>query len=332
MIWHTLIRMSDVIDWCTLAEAPLGGTLEDLEASLRKDSQNLRARVQLIRHYLNNLFSPEAQARRHEHIYWLVSNHPEIRLGGWATINRDGWPEAYDEGKRLWISVISARADDPAILRNATEFLFVYDRALAEGLIRRGVALDPSDSYWHESLGFLRHSDWYDASCEDRRRAAAHAAMGHYAEAIALESSPRKRHGLVSELARVASKAGDHDRAAEAATVVLSEATVLGDSSSAHDAHMVLGNCALARGDLVRAREHLAAATSMNVEFAAGEILGPDFTLATALLAHGEGAAVIDYLDACKRWWPYRNHLENWRRQIERGETPAFRLVKGQAP
>ncbi|MDQ3368400.1 MAG: hypothetical protein M3680_23490 [Myxococcota bacterium] len=331
--------MADVVDWEQVAKEPSDLSDEELEAALAEDPEDLRSRVQLARRYLFQILDAEAQKRRHAHLLWLIEHHPEVDCG-YMGISAALWPEAYAAGKRAWLSVSGARPNDPIVINHASRFFSVDDRSIAKDLMARGAALEPTVAHWHLCLGFQRIVDWFDAHDSDantRQRLAADA-VAEYEQAVALETDPHAHFAILTDLVRAASMAAQYDRAAQVATRIL--AIAARDSPDLHPrreyaihyARAALGNAALANNDIASACQYLDAAKSVDGNFPMTHLLGPDFTLATALLAHGERDAVIEYLDGIEKPWPCHNHFKQWRQMIREGQTPSFRLTAGVSP
>ena len=322
--------MSGTASWDRVCHAAVSMSADDAsraEALLETSPDDLEARVQLIGYFFLNT-DPAAQARRNVHIHWLISHHPEVDLSGYGRIIEDMWPEAYDEAKRRWQAAVADHPDDTAILKNASAFLFVFDPALAEEMLRRGSVLEPESANWHDSLARLRIIAARHAESDEDRRVLGRDARAEYDRALGLEKQPLSRYGLRIHLAEAAYEAGEYTRAAEEAARVLAEApdfeTTFIFGNGIHRGHIVLGRVALATGDLASAREHLIAAGATRGSPQLNSF-GPDFVLAAALLAAGERDAVVAYLEVCKRFWKdEQTALERWQNRIERGETPSF--------
>ncbi|MDQ3297432.1 MAG: hypothetical protein M3619_12660 [Myxococcota bacterium] len=327
--------MADPIDWFSVAQEPSERSDDDLEAVLLADPEDLRARVQLLSRYQLKIFDAQAQARFHAHIYWMIEHHPEVRCA--YMIFADFWPDAYREAKRLWMAVLAARPDDPVILNNASGFL-LHDRDLARDLMLRGAALEPTVAHWHHSLGFLYMLDAFEAQADEDRLRAAREALAEAERALELTPDPAEQLDRLVDLIKAASMAGELERSSELAGRILAIAAVSADppprrlADGIHHAHAALGNAALANGDLATALAELRAAGIGADVVAAPGVLGPDLTLATALLQQGEQHAVLEYLDAVGKGWQCPRHLNRWKAMIRTGETPSFRLTRGAMP
>ena len=95
------------------------------------------------------------------------------------------------------------------------------------------------------------------------------------------------------------------------------------DANDVHHAHNFLGRVALRRGDKAAAVDHL---------YKAGDVsgspqlnsFGPNMALAKELLEAGVRDAVLEYFNQVQRFWKDAQ-LEEWRKNVKRGETPDFR-------
>ncbi len=87
-----------------------------------------------------------------------------------------------------------------------------------------------------------------------------------------------------------------------------------------HQAHIVRGRVALAKGDVIEACAELAAAGAQgSSEAPMLRSHGPDFRLARLLFERDEVGAVLAYLDRCATFWK-PTLVASWRDAIARGE------------
>jgi hypothetical protein len=96
-----------------------------------------------------------------------------------------------------------------------------------------------------------------------------------------------------------------------------------------HDLHTVAGTISLRVGDLAKAREHLAESIRVCREDGWARLTcmvrAPRLMLAEKLLEHGEGAAVVSYLEKCLDVWDYSwSPIPAWIAAIKRGQNPDF--------
>ncbi|HEY4055940.1 MAG TPA: hypothetical protein VGM39_05000 [Kofleriaceae bacterium] len=157
-------------------------------------------------------------------------------------------------------------------------------------------------------------------------RELAQRAIVHFERALRLPNNNSHRLGLFPRIADAALEAGAPLRAA----VYADSAVALAKACPAerhvpdylHEAHIVKGHVALAANNIAEATRLLAlAATFGGPQAPVLRSFGPDFTLANALLARGELAAVRAYLGACATFWePER--IARWQARLDRGEHP----------
>ncbi len=88
--------------------------------------------------------------------------------------------------------------------------------------------------------------------------------------------------------------------------------------------HTVLGRLALDEKKIDEAKKHLLAAGTSNGSPSL-DTFGPGMALAQGLLKNGEQAAVLEYLELCRRFWKMdRGLLDEWKKDIEAGRIPEF--------
>lgn len=91
-----------------------------------------------------------------------------------------------------------------------------------------------------------------------------------------------------------------------------------------HKGHILLGHIALDKGDVTGAADHLMSAADIHGGITI-EDYGPDTSLAKALLVKGSKTVVINYLEACRTFWPGgKDKLAMWIKVIRNGGTPEF--------
>ncbi|WP_437535818.1 hypothetical protein WME79_15215 [Sorangium sp. So ce726] len=323
----TMERSPDWLSICTDAIDLAAQDAAALETHLLKSPNDVEARVKLLGFYFTNQ-DGDAQRRREEHVHWLISHRPEIYLMGFARIDSQEYPDAYNEGKRLWLSAVSSRPNDVAIFRNAGEFLSAGDPNLAEELYKRGATIEPDTSDWRQLLGRLRLRSSIGSTSSEERTRLAREALAEYEAALTLERSTLGALGILMDIARSAVMSENYERAIEAAERLLADATDHVDTfqygNAVHCAHIALGKVAMARNDSASAAEHLRAAGEVRGSPQLNSF-GPDFELASQLFAIGQRDAVVCYIDSCKKFWESgASLLEKWALVIERGEAPDF--------
>ncbi|WP_437767245.1 hypothetical protein WMF27_20215 [Sorangium sp. So ce281] len=317
-------------DWLSLCTDGIDLAAQDaaaLESHLLKSSNDIEARTKLLGFYFTSP-NDDAQQRRADHIHWLIAHRPEIHLAAFARIHPEHYPDAYNEGKRLWLSTVSNSPNDLAVLRNAGSFLESGDPYIAEDLYKRGATIEPDESAWRQRLGGLHFRSSIGSTSSEERTRLAQGALAEYEAARTIERSTLETLGILMDIAAAAVMCENYERATEAAERLLAEAADLADSSqygnAVHYAHIALGKVAMARNDSAGAAEHLRAASEVRGSPQLNSF-GPDFELASQLLAVGQRDAVIDYIDGCKSFWDrHASLLNTWALAIESGEYRTF--------
>ncbi|WP_441287142.1 tetratricopeptide repeat protein [Sorangium sp. KYC3313] len=317
-------------DWLSLCTDGIDLAAQDaaaLETHLLKSSNDIEARAKLLGFYFTDP-NDDAQQRRADHIHWLIAHRPEIHLMAFARIHPEYYPDAYSEGKRLWLSTVSNSPNDLAVLRNAGSFLASGDPDIAEELYKRGAAIDPGTSDWRQLLGALHFTSSRQSTSSEERTRLAREALAEYEAALTLERCTLESLGILMNIADAAVMSENYERATEAAERLLADATDHADTfqygNAVHYAHITLGKVALARNDPTNAAEHLRAAGEVRGSPQLNTF-GPDFELASRLLSVGQRDAVVDYIEGCKKFWESgASRLDKWTLAIERGETPDF--------
>ncbi|WP_437801734.1 tetratricopeptide repeat protein [Sorangium sp. So ce693] len=317
-------------DWLSLCTDGIDLAAQDaaaLETHLLKSSNDIEARAKLLGFYFTNQ-DDDAQRRRADHVHWLIAHRPEIHLAAFARIHPELYPDAYNEGKRLWLSTVSNSANDLAVLRNAASFLESGDPDIAEDLYKRGATIEPDESVWRQRLGGLHFRSCIGSTSSEERKRIAREALAEYEVALTLERCSLEALGILMDIAEAAVVCENYERATEAAERLLADAeghvNTFQYGNAVHLAHIVLGKIALACGEPARAAAHLRAASEVRGSPQL-KTFGPDLELASRLLAIGRRDAVTFYIDGCKKFWESgASLLEKWTLAIGRGETPDF--------
>lgn len=315
-------------DWLSLCTDGIDLAPQDaaaLETHLLKSSNDIEARAKLLGFYFTNP-NDDAQQQRADHIHWLIAHRPEIDLAAFARIHPEFYPDAYNEGKRLWLSAVSNNPNVLAILRNAGSFLESGDPDIAEELYKRGAAIEPDTSDWRQLVGGLHLRSSIRSTSSEERTRLAREALAEYEAALTLERCSLEALGILIDIAKSAIMSENYPRATEAAERLLADAEGHADTfqhgNAVHLAHITLGKVALARGESASAAAHLRAASEVRGSPQLNTF-GPDLELASQLLAIGQRDAVTHYIDGCKRFWESgASSLEKWTLAIDRGETP----------
>jgi len=96
------------------------------------------------------------------------------------------------------------------------------------------------------------------------------------------------------------------------------------DGNQIHDGHEVLGLVALRQGRVEDAKKELllAGGTPGSPHL---DSFGPNMLLAKELLERGEASTVMQYFEACRRFWKLeRGRLDRWTKDAQEGRAPDF--------
>lgn len=297
--------------------------IEALEARLQKKPKDWRARFQLLGYYSQKQHVDKAAAKKLVAIgLWLIDNMPDcgvIEL--WVVIDEKIHPALYAELKQHWLAQLDVSKDNLRVLGSAASFFGLQDKELAEELYNRAIILEPSASEWSQELAWLLGRQGPERALD---------ALNAIRDAIGKESDLRRNCYMLDDLAELAFNAGFLDEASEAALKCLSLAFTFGDDwndgNAVHNSNVILGRIALKKGDIEAAKKHLSLAgdTPGSPQL---NSFGPNFSLAEELFAVGAVENVVDFLEACKKFWSADcecGALERGIGQIRSGEIPNF--------
>jgi len=122
--------------------------------------------------------------------------------------------------------------------------------------------------------------------------------------------------------------AGDLDKAKSFAYEALTIAEKYkGDwnyGNAVHKGHLTLGRIALRENNILAANKQLAPAGNTPGPPQLNSF-GPNMVLAKELLEKGEREAVLEYFDACEKFWNSEfSELDEWKEQVQSGDMPRF--------
>lgn len=318
-----------------LGEEITAEDVKSLEESLLSNPDSLFVRSKLIHYYFEaglSSESPELEAKREQHILWLIEHHPESALAGSGDAQIDifaprGSKEAFQRAKASWMQQIERHPDDLQVLHNAAQFFCFSDSKAAMEVLQRAVDLDPNDAETLDLMARVYEGERIQAKSPEDDTALSAKALGLRERELDKLEEPRRYFVLV-EVANDAFDAGNMAKAEQYANELLKGVKDgRGDGNygnETHYANIVLGRVALRRGDVSGAKQHLLAAGetpgSPNLDS-----FGPNMTLAKELMEKGERDAVITYLQSCAEFWKMGGaELQNWIATIKRGGTPDF--------
>jgi len=267
-----------------------------------------------------------------------------ITILGVTMINNNGLPMNADPaaaaGPLATQSIADVRASSNlAVIRSAGAILaqygvmvgaiskFAINRDnLAEELLTKAEAMDPTDFGTVQSLAAFYHFKWLRAQTTADRTTYASQELEQAERAVERsKGDPDWYRTSLLTAAKAAIEANDVGKARQLATTALAQVGSRNDDTTGqtiHDSHVVLGRVALRTGDLAEAKTHLQQAGHVT---GGGTLtsFGPNMSLAKELLERGERGAVVQYLEACAAFWPNRM-LTQWLQTITSGGTPNF--------
>ena len=309
-------------------ELDLPADLPRLEAYIRDRPDDLSARFVALEAYLMR-GDGQNRDRIRTHALRLATADEEldtlvVQLLSWAA-EGDEW--LAERILSTWTARHEEAGGDLGPLRAATSFAVVHRPDLAADLAQRGEELAPTEAFWPWRRGEIVLARGPDGSRSGDAEALAGAAAEHLQRAAGLATGVDRLQVLAAAaLAELA--AGRTGEARRLAALELAEAdTVAGTwyhGNAVHEAHIVLGLAALAGGEVERAEEHLrrSAEAPPSPQLRS---FGPDVSLADALLDLGRVDAVLDYFNACRRFWESgHERLDDWASRLRRGERPDF--------
>jgi tetratricopeptide (TPR) repeat protein len=285
------------------------GEAAEIEKRLEANPENLRDRLQLIGYYRLN--DPAHREPRRKHMLWVIQNHPDLPSTIMTYTQLNSRDPGYAEGRRIWLEHVTARPNDPVVIRNAARYFVLADRELAERLYKQGEALTPKDYFWATDLGSLYMLQARNSDDTEYARKAVEA----YERALQL--APR-REFVLNELGEAAFEAEMFDKAEQYAT----EASLSSRPDAVHYGFWILGEMALMRGDIEAAKSHLISSAKIPGSPVLGSF-GPRMQLASKLLARDERGTVVAYLQECLKFWKSgQERLQQWIVLINNGENP----------
>jgi tetratricopeptide (TPR) repeat protein len=304
-----------------------------LEDSLANNPDSLFVRAKLIHYYFRaglGSQSPELEAKREQHVFWLIEHHPEATLAGSpdaevGMFGSEDNKDAFQRAKSLWMQQIERHPDDLRVLHNAAQFLSFSDSKAALEVLQKAVDIDPNNTETLELLARTYEQQRIQATTPAEHTALAAKALGLRERELEHAEEPGRSFAL-DQITSDAFDAGDMTKAEQYGNELLKSAQngSWNSGNAIHTGNIVLGRVALRRGDVAAAKQHLLAAGetqgSPNLDS-----FGPNMSLAKELLEKGERDTVIAYLQACAKFWDMGGaKLQSWIATIKRGGTPDF--------
>jgi hypothetical protein len=306
-----------------------------LEEGLRTKPDNQAARENLIDYYFREAITArtsEPEEAREKHVFWLIEHHPESEFAGSPEAGilptgSTGSIEGYQRGKQLWLEAVDQHSDDAAVLRNAAQFLNLFEAKVARNLLEKALALKPNDTEASSLLARSYERERMLAGSPDEKEALSRKAVSVRERGLEGADAEERFYEL-GDLATSTYEAGDTVKAQQYAFELLASADGFKKNwnygNAVHKGNIVLGRVALGRGDMAGAKEHLLAAgqTPGSPQL---NSFGPNMVLAKELLEKGEREVVLAYLDSCAKFWKMGgDQLQSWMATIKGGGVPEF--------
>jgi len=145
---------------------------------------------------------------------------------------------------------------------------------------------------------------------------------------LAAAKTDRDRFYLLRSVAKGSISFGRDEDARKYATELLSLAPRFQKDwnygNAIHDGNLVLGRIAVREGNMDEAKRylHLAGESPGSPQM---DSFGPDMSLAKELLEKGERQSVLEYFEACRKFWKMSNgRLDGWAHDVQAGNMPNF--------
>src|SRR5262249_22726413 len=201
---------------------------EALEEGLRTNPDNLTAREKLIKYYfMETVASPtrELEERREKHVLWLIEHNPDSDLAGSPEteilpMGLTGSTEGYQRGKQLWLEQAERHPDNQRVLRNAGQFLAIFDTKIGQGLLEKALALDPGDPQASSKLAHSYEMERVLASSPEQKAILAQKALSIRERGLERTEGTKRFHEL-ADLATSAFEAGETEKAQQYASELL---------------------------------------------------------------------------------------------------------------
>jgi len=305
-----------------------------LEEGLKTDPDDLEAREELIEYYFMAMArtgTTDFEETREKHVFWLIEHHPESELAGSPESGilpmGSSGTEGYQRGKQLWLQEVEKHPDSPIILRNAAEYLLLYDRKIARELLEKAWVLSPGDAETSSRLAETYERERDMVASPEEKAALSQKAVLVREQGLEKSDAEERFYGL-ADLATSALQAGQIEKAQQYASELLASAEKYKSNwnygNAVHKGNIVLGLVELRRENVADAKEHLLVA-GLTPGSPQLDSFGPNMTLAKELLEKGEREVVLAYLQDCEKFWKMGSgKLQEWIATVKTGGIPDF--------
>lgn len=315
----------DATSWYLEGRKMKAEEIAGLQKQVAANPDDLAARVKILGYYLQKgIFDAGAREVMQPHILWIIRNRPAHEAASGPFCMTDAIIDAarHKEQAAAWEEQLAAHPNDLAVLANAALFFTLPDWDKAKELLLAAKKLDPGNPKWSKRIGslyFLRSNDPFIGKANARQ------AFEAFREAAATQRG-EERFDTLDYLAAAALQTGEMSAARSVAEELLKLAPDYRKNwnygNAIYTGNAILGQVALAEGDVEAARRYLLAAgdTPGSPQL---NSFGPDLALAQALLDRGENETVLTFLEKISKFWSMdRGKLDVWMKAIRAGKKP----------
>jgi hypothetical protein len=310
--------------WASVGYKMAAKEANSIEKRLQTDADNLELRCKLLGYYFSKESTIEPiNARRFEHVCWVIRNHPTRHIAGDPYMHlygNEASSKQFAEARELWLEQTRLHPDSSFVHGNFAQFVIDRDLDFGLELLQRALKLDETHEHWAaliilfcsfkaEPGPLMAHRKKY----AELALTYAHAATNYESEYLANKISS------LEDLATCALFLNKFELAAEYAnsSAELSKAWRPSDQNTFQQA--VLGTIALRKKDIQTASNYL-------LDIKSGDqVEQPMFQLAQEMLACGQHLVVAEFTRRLLKLKLVDYKLDYWRhwlKQIEKGESP----------
>ena len=303
---------------------------EKLEEQLKNEPNDPVTRAKLLGFYFPLRFTSEqAKQPYSQHVFWVIENKPDSNIAGspYTGLNQILEGQAYLQAKKLWLQQIDKDPNNPMVIGNAANFFLLNDSNLAESLFKKAQSLEPKNPKWPQSLAHL-YTLRATHQAPSAQSESSQESLKQMEKSLDLATSELEKFYTITDLVKYAYNAGDLNKAENYAKELLLMAPKYPKDwnygNAIHQANIVLGRIALARGNIEAAKKYLieAGKTPGSPQL---NSFGPNMTLAKELLEKKETQTVLSYFELCGKFWKMGNEkLKEWSELVRNGKMPDF--------
>jgi hypothetical protein len=322
----------------------ISSQLQVLEEQLDADPTSKTLRQEILSEYMTEELANHP--RRIHHIVEYVRRFPRGSFARCAFVHVDAaaFPDGFGTVEQEWLRLQRECPGDPEIARGFACFVGPNDRARAVSILEQALRNDPEDpGLWlelgracpepHQRLRALLKARALGATQPNLLawigRAAIEAKDTTAAEQVAAElfslvEEARSEYGERLDWPERGRKLWQRAHAAcgDNATTQTLVRAISHHANRKHWCHTFLGMCALWRGDISAARDHLLESSAVVGEPRLSSY-GPSFLLARELCKRGQWDAVSVYLGNCQAFWD-GEPLRRWAQAVQEHQVPDF--------